>query len=55
MEFHNNRINYIYTVNKGKSHALNIGIKKSNGEYIAYLDDDDFLFQSTEVLVQNCF
>ncbi|VVB63914.1 Glycosyltransferase AglE [uncultured archaeon] len=43
-EFHNNRIKYIITEHKGKAHALNMGIKSSNGKFISYLDDDDILY-----------
>ena len=43
-EFQDNRIKYIITEHKGKAHALNVGIKSSNGEFISYLDDDDILY-----------
>lgn len=52
-EFHDDRIKYICTDHKGKSHALNVGIKNSNGEYISYLDDDDLLYPiHIEILVK---
>ncbi len=38
------RIKYIYipkNESKGGNHARNIGIQSSNGEYLAFLDDDD--------------
>ncbi len=34
-------INYIYQKNKGVSSARNIGVARSNGKYIAFLDSDD--------------
>jgi glycosyltransferase involved in cell wall biosynthesis/ubiquinone/menaquinone biosynthesis C-methylase UbiE len=43
-EFHDNRIKYIIAEHKGKAHALNVGIKNSNGEFISYLDDDDIFY-----------
>jgi GT2 family glycosyltransferase len=41
-DFDDSRINYIHLEeNQGKSHANNMGIERSNGDIIAYLDDDD--------------
>jgi len=37
----NKKISYFKTKNKGVCHARNFGIKKSKGEYIAFLDSDD--------------
>ena len=40
--FEDNRLRYFkHDVNKGASAARNTGIKHANGEYIAFLDDDD--------------
>lgn len=35
------RVKYIYQKNRGLAGARNIGIKKSLGKYICFLDDDD--------------
>ncbi len=37
------RINVIHTKNKGVSTARNLGITESKGEYIVFVDGDDFL------------
>ena len=37
------KIRYFYQKNKGRSVARNIGIEKSKGEFISFLDDDDEL------------
>jgi len=36
------KIKYFYKLNGGVSSARNFGIRKAKGEYIAFLDDDDF-------------
>jgi glycosyltransferase involved in cell wall biosynthesis len=45
------RIRYFYKQNKGVSSARNLGIKKANGEYIAFLDSDDE-FEKNKLKVQ---
>lgn len=39
--YNDNRINYFYQENKGRSAARNYGIDMSEGDYISFLDDDD--------------
>ncbi|MEW6570513.1 MAG: glycosyltransferase [Nitrospirota bacterium] len=40
--FHDSRIKYLYHNNNGgEAHARNTGMMNSNGQYIAFLDDDD--------------
>lgn len=42
-EYKDNRIKILYKQNGGQSSARNIGIKYSRGEFITFLDSDDFL------------
>lgn len=43
---HDKRINYIvYNPGKGGNYARNIGIKKSKGIFVAFLDDDDVWYE----------
>lgn len=50
------RINYYYQENQGSGPARNFGISKSTGEYIAFLDADDFYYNSNalEDMVNAC-
>ena len=51
-EFSDSRIKYICSDHKGKSHSLNVGINRSSGDFIGYLDDDDILYpMHLEVLI----
>jgi glycosyltransferase involved in cell wall biosynthesis len=40
------QIKLIHSENKGVSHARNIGINEAKGEWIAFLDADDYLLES---------
>lgn len=46
-KFHDERISYFYKKNGGLSDARNYGIKKSTGDYLLFLDSDDFLEENT--------
>ncbi|HEY5625426.1 MAG TPA: glycosyltransferase [Dehalococcoidia bacterium] len=43
-EFGDERIQLLSAGGRGKSHALNVGIKEARGRFIAYLDDDDLYY-----------
>ena len=48
------RIHYIYQKNSGVSAARNLGLKQSKGEYIYFIDADDYIHPKTlEILFQN--
>lgn len=38
---------YVYQENKGVSEARNLGLKKANGEFIYYIDPDDYIEKET--------
>ncbi|NFO13452.1 glycosyltransferase family 2 protein [Clostridium botulinum] len=40
------RIKYIKNVNKGVSNARNLGIELSKGEYITFIDADDYIYSN---------
>lgn len=40
-----NRIKYYFQQNKGRSSARNLGIEYSSGEYVSFLDDDDYYLE----------
>lgn len=44
--FGDERIQYVFQEKKERSVARNIGIKKATGNYICFLDDDDFFLEN---------
>ena len=48
------KLRYISQANKGASAARNLGLKKAQGEYIAYLDSDD-LWEPHKLSIQTRF
>ena len=48
-----NRIKVISTENKGQGHARNIALSKSNGDYISFVDADDWIEKETYALLFN--
>lgn len=40
---HDKRIRIIHTENSGVSHARNIGLDNANGEYVCFIDSDDYI------------
>jgi len=45
-EFKDERIQYVFQEKKERSVARNIGIKKATGNYICFLDDDDYFLEN---------
>ena len=41
-KFRDSRIQVFHTLNRGVSEARNLGISKATGEYITFIDSDDF-------------
>jgi len=51
---YNKSVRYYYQKNKGASAARNKGIRESNGEYLLFLDADDFIGKNTLSAFMNC-
>lgn len=49
------RIKYIYKQNSGVSDTRNLGIKKSSGKYIMFIDSDDYIDDDYIKKMYNCF
>ena len=60
------RIKYYYKENTGVSGTRNFGLKKASGDYISFIDSDDFLeknmyeimikeINNADILICNCF
>ena len=46
LEKYENKIRYFYKENSGVSDARNLGVKMSKGEYIIFVDSDDYISRS---------
>ena len=50
-----NRFRVLHINNSGPSYARNIGLKEAQGEYITFVDADDWLATNTLELCYQCF
>jgi glycosyltransferase involved in cell wall biosynthesis len=56
LEAYKHKIRYFYQQNQGSAVARNLGIKQAKGEFIAFLDADDFWLLPEKLAEQvNCF
>jgi len=50
---HAEKVHYFRTENKGQSHARNFGMEKAKGDYVAFVDSDDYVEKDMfQVLVE---
>ena len=53
-KYHDKRLNYIKRTNSGIGITRNIGIEKATGDYLMFIDADDYLdLKAIEILVNN--
>lgn len=55
LELYSSKINYIYQENQGVAAARNRGLEVARGEFVAFLDHDDFFLPDKLSLQVNCF
>ncbi|NET43627.1 glycosyltransferase [Okeania sp. SIO2B3] len=55
LELYSSNINYIYQENQGVAAARNRGIEIAQGEFVAFLDHDDFFLPDKLALQVSCF
>lgn len=53
-KFSDKRIHYYYKTNGGVSSARNYGVTKALGDWILFLDADDYLVNNALMLLRNC-
>lgn len=50
---HDARIKYIYKKNGGVSSARNLGLTKASGEYVWFVDGDDWIRKDSIIVIEN--
>lgn len=53
LKIYKEKIKYVYQENKGASAARNLGIAKSTGDFIAFLDSDDFFISEENLKLKS--